>query len=121
MTDTTNTATFQIKVLDIRTTTVGELTDVVKQVTWTIRATKDGIFSNEVQYTTVLADPKLNNYIPLQQLTEANVINFIETNDERLPGIKTYLQERLDVEIAKNTLTTAPLPWVSAVQSITSE
>jgi hypothetical protein len=113
MTEIVNSATFTIKVLDIGTTTVGELIDVVKQVTWTIKCSKNGKFSEEVQYTTILNDPSLESYIPLADLTEDKVVDFIINSDIRLPGIKNYLETKLNIEIAKDTLAKPALPWAS--------
>lgn len=113
MTEIVNSATFTIKVLDIGTTTVGDLTDVVKQVTWTIKCSKSGKSSEEVQYTTILDDPKPETYIPLANLTEDKVVEFIINSDIRLPGIKNYLETQLDIEIAKDTLAKPDLPWAA--------
>ena len=114
MTEIINSAIFTIKVLNIGITTVDNLTDVVKQVTWSIKASKDGVSTEEVQYDTILNPPDSSNYIPLSELTEDKVVDFIISNDPRLPGIKNYLKERVEIEIAKTTLIPAPLPWASA-------
>jgi hypothetical protein len=113
MTEIVNSATFTIKVLDIGTTTVGTLKDVVKQVTWTIKGSKGGKSSEEVQYTTVLDDPNPESYIPLADLTEDKVVEFIVNSDIRVPNIKNYLETGLDIEIAKDTLAKPALPWAA--------
>lgn len=111
MTDTTDSATFNITITDIKTMPVGNLTDVVKQVTWTIIASKGGKTSELLAFNTLLQDPQPEQFTPFSQLTEPQVLQFIGDNDVRLVGIKNYLTERLDAEIARDTLTSAPIPW----------
>lgn len=107
------TATFEIKVNGIRTTTVGNLTDVVRKVDWTLKGTESGQ-SFELPQTTDLGDPDAEGFIPLSSLTEATVAAWIEATDTRIPGIKAHIQYVLDKEVAKHALTAAPLPWAPA-------
>lgn len=110
------TATFTIKVNGIRTATVGDRTNVVKQVDWTLSGSEaDQTF--ELPQTTELADPDGQPFIDLANLTEADVIGWIEATETRLPGIKAHIQYVLDREVAKATLATAAMPWAPAPEA----
>lgn len=109
------TATFIIKVNAIRTTSVGDLTDVVKQVEWTMVGTEAGK-TFELPQTTTLQDPDGQPFIPLANLTETQIASWIEATDTRLPGIKAHIQLVLDREIAKDQLQSKPLPWAPVVE-----
>lgn len=102
---------FEIKINNIRTANVGEFTNVVKQVDWTLTGIKEGQEFSLPQ-TTELADPNGHPFIPLSQLTEADVISWIESNEQRMPDIKAHIEQVLDKEVAKNLLISTPLPWV---------
>jgi hypothetical protein len=103
-------ATFEIKVTAIRTATVGSNTGVVKQVDWTMKGT-EGAQSFELPQTTDLPDPDGQPFIPLEQLTEAKVVEWIEATDLRLESIKAHIQYVLDKELAKAQLTVTNMPW----------
>lgn len=103
---------FEIRINNIRTADIGELTNVVKQVDWTMVGTKEGqTFS--LPQTTELSDPDGHPFIPLSQLTEADVINWVESTDARIPNIKAHIELVLNREVAKSSLKTAELPWVT--------
>lgn len=103
---------FEIKINNIRTADIGELTNVVKQVDWTMVGTKGGqTFS--LPQTTELSDPNGHPFIPLVQLTEADVINWVELTDIRIPDIKAHIELVLNKEVAKSALKAAELPWVT--------
>jgi hypothetical protein len=104
------TAAFTIKVNAIRTTTVANHTNVVKQVDWTLVGEESGQ-KFELPQTTTLADPDGQPFIEFANLTEANVIAWIEATDTRIPGIKAHIQYVLDKEVAKTALAQATMPW----------
>jgi hypothetical protein len=110
------TATFTIKVNGIRTATVGERANVVKQVDWTLKGTDAGQ-TFELPQTTQLADPDGQPFIQLSDLTEADVIAWIEATETRLPGIKAHIQYVLDKEVAKATLAQTAMPWAPASEA----
>jgi hypothetical protein len=111
-------AVFTIKINAIRTATVGSHTNVVKQVDWTMTGEQSGQ-RFELPHTTTLADPDSQQFIELQNLTEADVVAWIEAKDaERIPSIKAHIQLVLDREIAKAGLTAAAMPW-APVESTT--
>ncbi len=105
------TATFEIITNAIRTASVGELTNVVKQVEWTLKGTQEGQ-TFELPQKTVIADPAPEAFIPLAQVTAANVATWIEENVDNLDAIKEHIQIVLDRQCQEVSLTEAALPWV---------
>lgn len=112
------TAIFTYKVNGIRTATVGDRTNVVKQVDWTLKGTEAGQ-TFELPQTTPLADPNGQAFIELANLTEADVVAWIEATETRLPGIKAHIQFVLDREVAKATLAATPMPWAPVPETPT--
>lgn len=108
-------ATFTIKINAIRTATVGDKADVVKQVEWTLIGTEAGQ-TFELPQTTTLADPNGQPFIALTQLTETEVIGWIESTDTRIEAIKSHIQYVLDKEAAKAALASTPMPWAPPVE-----
>ena len=104
------TATFTYKVNAVRTATVANHTNVVKQVDWTLKGTEAGQ-TFELPQTTQLADPNGQPFIEFANLTEADVVAWIEATELRLPGIKAHIQYVLDREVAKATLAATAMPW----------
>jgi hypothetical protein len=112
-------AVLTIKIRAIRTTTVGSHANVVKQVEWTMIGEQSGQ-RFELPQTTTLADPDGQPFIELTNLTEANVINWIETADaERVTGIKAHIQYVLDKLVAESALTVTAMPWAPVVETNT--
>ena len=104
-------ATFEIKINAIRTATVGSYTDVVKQVDWVMIGEEEAQ-KFELPQTTTLADP-VDNFIPLSNLTEAEVIQWINDNEINMKNIKSHIQYVLTREINKKALTETNIPWAS--------
>jgi hypothetical protein len=112
------TAEFTIKITGLRTQTVGGLANVVKQVDWTLTgAQATQVF--QLPQTTAVPDPDAADFVPLEQLTETQVIAWIETHDMRLPGIKSHIQLVLDGQAAQAALQPAAMPWAQAPQTPT--
>jgi len=103
-------ATFTIKINGIRTTTVGERANVVKQVDWTLTGEETGQ-SFALPQSTTLADPDGQPFIELANLTEAEVIAWVEATELNLNGIKSHIQFVLDKEVAKSALVSTAMPW----------
>ena len=110
------TATFEIKVTGIRTGNVGDLTNVLRQVQWTLKGTEAGQ-SFELPQTTDLGAPDSENFVPLSEVTEANVVAWIEANETRLPSIKAHIQFVLNKEVAKAALADSPMPWAPVTET----
>lgn len=104
------TATFEIKINAIRTTTVGDLADVVKRVEFTVKGTEAGE-SFELPQAVDLGEPDPATFIQLSSLTEADVVSFVEANFTNMPGVKAHIQYVLDKQVAKAALIETPLPW----------
>lgn len=109
-------ATFAIAINAIRTTTIGNMPDVIKEVDFTVTGTQavseavpDKSFS--LPQTTALSDPNVEHFLPLAQVAEADVVNWIEANFGNLDGVKAHIQYVLDREVAKASLAQTPMPW----------
>ena len=114
------TATFEIKVNAIRTGTVGDLTNVIRKVEWTLKGTERGQ-SFALPQTTDLGEPQADSFVPLAQVDEASVIAWVEATETRMPGLKAHIQMFLDKEVAKAALESAPLPWAPVVETAPTE
>jgi hypothetical protein len=109
---------FTINITGLRTQTVDGVPGVVKQVDWTLSGSEaDQVF--ELSQTTTVPDPDTANFIPLEQLTEPEVVAWIESHEIRMPGIKSHIQLVLDRQVAQAALESTPMPWAPAPQSPT--
>jgi hypothetical protein len=102
--------TFQIKITGLRTQTINGIENAVKQVEWTMVGS-EGAQTFELPQTTTVPDPQSDGFIPLANLTEAEVVAWIEAHDERIPAIQAHIQLVLDREVAKAQLQPATMPW----------
>lgn len=109
----TLTATFTVAVFGIRTRAVGNLTDVIKRVDFTIKGTEQGQ-SFELPQSVEIADPNPEQFIQLANVTEANVIAWVEENFTNMDGVKAHIQYVLDKQIAEAAFASQPLPWAPA-------
>lgn len=107
----TVTASFEILITGIRTATVGSLTNVVKQVEWTMRGTEQNqVF--ELPQKTELGDPDADNFVALESIMDpAVIVSWIEAADPRIPAIKAHIQFVLNKQVAEAALASTPLPW----------
>lgn len=111
-------ATFSIIVNAVRTTTLGDLVDVVKQVDWTLRG-EEAEQTFDLPQSTVLPDADPENFVSFADLTSAQVAGWIESyEDGRIPAIKQHIQFVLDREVAKAALESKPLPWAPAPEPV---
>jgi hypothetical protein len=111
-------ATFTIKINGIRTTTVGERANVVKQVDWALVGEESGQ-KFELPQSTTLADPDGQPFVELANLTEAEVTAWVEAAAGNIDGIKAHIQMVLDKEVAKAALTSTAMPWAPVVEEPT--
>ena len=114
------TADFEIIVTGIRTATVGNLTNVVKQVEWIMRGTEQGqVF--ELPQKTELGDPDADNFVALESIMDpAVIVSWIEAADPRIPAIKSHIQFVLNKQVAEATLASTPLPWAPLPDTTTA-
>jgi hypothetical protein len=110
--------TFEIKITGLRTQTINGIENAVKQVEWTMTGTEQGQ-TFELPQTTIVPDPQSDGFVPLQNLTEAQVVAWIETHDIRIPAIQAHIQLVLDREVAKAQLQPATMPWAPVVEATT--
>ena len=106
-------ATFKIRIESVRTGTVGDLTNVIRKVEFTLIGTEAG---HEFQLPGFadLGEPDPTGFVPFSNLTEAQVGNFVESSFAGIGPMKAHVQSVLDKEIAKATLENTPLPWAPA-------
>ena len=103
-------ATFETLVTAIRTGTVGELADVIKRVDFTVKGTEQGQ-TFELPQNVELSEPEAESFKPLAEVTEADVVAWVEANFANMDGVKAHIQYVLDKEVAAAALEAKPLPW----------
>lgn len=106
-------AIFEINVNGIRTGIVGNLTDVIRKVEFTVKGIEQGQ-SFALPQTVDLTEPQAESFKPLAQVTEADVVAWVEENFANMDGVKAHIQIVLDKEVAKAALESKPLPWAPA-------
>lgn len=115
------TANFTIQIKGIRTATVDNLQGVIKQVEWVLIGEESGQ-RFELPQTTLLTVQASETFIPLAEVTEANVVSWVEENETRLPGLKAHVQYVLDDKVAQANLNETAMPWAPPVeQSVVEE
>jgi hypothetical protein len=112
--------TFTIKIIGIRTQTINGLENAVKQVDWTMMGT-EGSQSFELSQSTTVQDPRVEGFIPLANLTEQQVIEWVQATEPRIPAIQAHIQAVLDRQTAKALLVKTPMPWAPVEVSPTTE
>jgi hypothetical protein len=111
------TAEFTYKIYGARTATVGDKSNVVKQVEWELTGTKDGQ-SFSLPQTTMLPDPNGQAFIPFEQLSQADIIGWLEASEPRLLSIKNHIQSVVDKMVEKAALTETRLPWLPPAEEV---
>jgi hypothetical protein len=104
------TATFQIKITGIRTGTVGQLTDVIRKVDFSVAGADSGQ-TFELPQTVDLNDPQPESFVQLASLTQAQVVAFVESTFTQMDSVKAHIQFVLNKEVARAALESKPLPW----------
>lgn len=113
-------ATFAITVNRVFTATEGNLTNVVKKAEWTLTGTQAGQTFALPQTTDMnAADPQ--DFVSFDNLTEANVVAWIEGACENMEAIEAHIQFVLDRECAKAALATPAMPWAPAPEPAPAE
>jgi hypothetical protein len=116
--DTQTAGEFIISIQEVKTTVVDTMQDVIKYVSWSIEYVKNGFKDSAGTYTTELFTPVVDNFTAFNNLTQEQLVSWIESTDERLPGIKNYLKHRVDLQLEQSLLESKPLPWVPVVENI---
>lgn len=90
---------------------VGELSNVVVEVTFSITATnEDNITGNSVTGTLRLSSPKSDSFTSFESLTEAEVVSWIEAHSQ-FKFTRSKAVQELTKAITQQPVDT-PLPWV---------
>jgi hypothetical protein len=110
------TADFTIKITGLRTATVNGIENAVRQVEWTLSGS-EASQTFELTQTTQVPDPQAEGFVPLQNLTEAQVVAWIETHEPRLQSIKAHIQSVLDRAVAQAALQPTPMPWAPVAEA----
>jgi len=106
-------ATFTTKVTGVRVHDLGNLTKVVKQIEFVVTGTQDGQ-TFELPQSLVVPDADGTNFVPFEQLTEQQVVAWINEHFENMPSVQAHIQYVLDKEVAKAALAQEALPWAPA-------
>lgn len=103
---------FEIKIISIATSTVNNMTGVIKRVDFVVRGTKEG-HVYEIPESTDLSDPAPTTFKPLNSVAEADVIAWVTSNYTNLNAVKEHVEFMLNSQISKGQLDPTPLPWVT--------
>ena len=110
MTENVSTATFTYTVDSIRTADIGDMNDVVKYVEFTVKGTQSGQ-SFDLPQKIELSDPEAQNFIPFSDLSEAEVVSWIENSFGNLEAVKSHIQSVINLQLQKASFTANVLPW----------
>lgn len=103
------TYTWNVNTMDAAPSEDG-LINVVKVVHWRLSAT-DGAYHAETYSTVSLDSPDPSNFKPFNELTEAEVISWLESKLD-VEQLKTSLVENIESQKAPKIMTLTG-PWVS--------
>lgn len=109
---------FNTTINGIRAFSTEELTDVVRIVDFTITGTESGM-SFSISASTELTAPDPENFIPLADLTEADVLGWVEAKSTMMDGIKANVEHHLRKQIAQSQVVSKPLPWAEPIPNVT--
>jgi hypothetical protein len=111
------TANFNIRIDSARAKDTDNLTNVVKQVSWTMQGEKDGQ-SFELPQVTTLPDPSEVNFIAIELVDEDTLKTWIESSTENLDAIKSHIEYVLNKEIEKASYQEVGFTWKPLVDKI---
>jgi hypothetical protein len=103
-------ATFKITINSIRTTEV-DGNKVVKQVSFDVQGSQEGQQFSLPQ-TVELSDPDSAAFKPLSEVTESDVIAWVEVNFLQMDSVKAHIQHVLYKQITEASLKVTHLPWL---------
>jgi hypothetical protein len=104
--------TFEIKITAIATSTIYNLTGVIKRVDFVVRGTKEN-HVYEIPESVSLANPSPDTFKVLSRVVEADVIEWVSNNYDNLPSTKAHVEYMLDKQISQGELTPTPMPWAT--------
>lgn len=103
------TAAFELEIQKIDLAASSTLPGVIKTAHWVLTGKEAG-HSVKRHGTTVLDDPSVEAFKPLQTVTEEDVIAWVDAGD-KLKFVKQTLQAMLNNCKAAPAVVDAPLPW----------
>ena len=112
--------TYTIKINGARVHTQGGLTDVVKEVDASMTGT-DGEASFTLPFSVQLAEADAETFTAFASLTEAQLVEWVEAETDKLESIKAHIALVVEKEVEKLALTHKPLPWAPAESAPTPE
>ena len=86
------------------------LSNIVHSVSYRISAI-DGIHRAYKKLTTILPPPAADTFISYNQITEAQLVEWLEQNEPSLDAVKAEMNQEIQLLKAKPTTVTIPLPW----------
>lgn len=101
---------YATKVNGVRVANEDGLTDVVKEVDVTITGTDSGC-EFVLPVTIKLTAPDASAFAPFPDVTERQVVGWVEAQDERVQPIKDHIALVLRQMVEKAALANKPLPW----------
>lgn len=102
--------TYEIKINGARVSAEGDLADVVKELDVTVTG-KDGAAQFALPTTLKLGEPDATAFTAFAELTEAQLVEWVEAETEKLEPIKAHIAYVVAKEVEKQVLTVKPLPW----------
>ena len=103
-------ATFEITINSVRTADINGMSDAVKQVSFDVRGSQQDQHFNLPQNVD-LGDPDSAAFKAFSELTEADVVAWVEANFSQMDSVKAHIQHALDRQIAEASLQAKPMPW----------
>lgn len=103
-------ATFEIKITGVRVHDLGSLQKVVKQIEFVVSGSEANQ-TFELPQTLTVPDADAQSFVPFAELTEAQVVAWVDQHFENMPSVKAHIQTVLDREVAKANLAQEPMPW----------
>ena len=113
-------ATFKIIINSVSTGEINGISDVVRRVSFDVQGSEEGQHFSLPQ-TVELANPDSASFKPFSEITEADVVAWVEANFSQMERVKTHIQYVLDRRVAEGLLEVKPLPWQPLPATITPE
>jgi hypothetical protein len=103
-------ATFEITINAVYTSDINGMSNAVKHVAFNVRGLQQGQQFNLPQNVD-LGDPDSAAFKAFSELTEADVVAWVEANFSQMDSVKAHIQHALDRQIAEASLQAKPMPW----------
>lgn len=101
---------YTTKVDAVRVTTQGSLTDVVKEIDYTMTGAESGC-TFALPGTKKLGAADEDAFTAYEDLTEAQLVDWVESDEAALEPVKGHIAYVLAKEVEKAALEQKPLPW----------